>query len=107
MAIPRILARKYKQPNEVSDFFVDWTEWFDGDPDNGIPARTDSALSYVVVDFPAALTLVDSSMSGPVVKLVIAGGVAGKRYKITLRLTTDATPAIVDEADFDLYVVEA
>lgn len=106
MTIPRILARKYKQPADVSDFYIDWSEWFAGDPDNGIPARTDQPLSFAV-DMPSGVTLVDSSRSNYIVKLIISGGTAGRRYKIVVRLTTDATPAIVDEAEFELYVVQA
>lgn len=106
MSIPRILARKYKQPADVADFFIDWTDWFAGDPDNGIPARTDSPLSYATV-IPSGITLVDSTQQGAVVKLILSGGTSGRRYKITVRMTTDATPAIVNEAEFEVSVVEA
>lgn len=106
MPVPRILATKYKQPGEVSDFYVDWTDWFAGDPSNGIPARSDSPLT-VVFTVPAGLTMLDESLGGYVGKVVVSGGTNGQRYKIVARMSTDATPTIVDEIEFNVYVKEA
>ena len=107
MPAPRILGRKYKQPGETADFYVDWSEWFAGDPANGLPARLDSPITVATPDFPAGVTLEDLALVGYAAKLVISGGTSGVRHKITVRMTTDASPPIIDEAEFELYILEA
>jgi hypothetical protein len=41
-------------------------------------------------------------MAGPIVKVVLAGGTHGEKYKITVLLTTDE--GLVKEADFTVTI---
>jgi hypothetical protein len=91
------VPKRTKQPAETIDYPVSFARWARG--------RTDAAASFEVV-MPPGITLASSSLDGWVVWLVISGGTAGQSYKITVRLTTDASPAIVKETEFVLQVRE-
>lgn len=86
-----VLGRFDKQTAEVLDYYVLFEDWFSN--------RSD-APSSIAVTADAGITVAASSLSGTTAKVVLSGGTNGTRYKITVRLTTDATPAIVKEADF-------
>lgn len=90
-----ILGKFYKQPTEVLDYDVDYTDWFSN--------RADTPASFVVVA-EAGITVVGSSRVGNVVKVILSGGTDGVKYKITVRLTTSAS--LVKEADFTVTVKE-
>lgn len=89
------LGRFEKQPAEILDYDVDYSEWF--------ADRDDTPESFTTV-VPAGVTLVSSQLLGQVVKLVIGGGTAGATYKITVRLTT--ATGLVKESDFSVKVKE-
>ncbi len=88
-----LLGRFVKQPAEVLDYDVDFSEFFEG--------RTDTPSSFNVTA-QAGITVLGSSRSGNVVKVVLGGGVSGSQYKITVLLTTSSS--IVREADFQVTV---
>lgn len=88
-----ILGRFVKQPDEVLDYDVDYTDWFTN--------RTDTPSTYVVVADPG-ITIVSSARTGSVVKAVLSGGTSGRSYKITVRMTTST--GIIKEADFVVKV---
>jgi hypothetical protein len=91
-----ILGRFTKQPTEVLDYDVDFSEWF--------ADRTDTLGSFTV-SATAGITVVSSSNIGNVVKVVLSGGTNGTKYQVTVRVTT--TPnAYVREADFVVTVKE-
>lgn len=105
----KILGKHEKQPREIIDYDVIYDDWFEG--------RTEAPLSftYEVVRLsadpddptpPAASLLVpQSQLVGNTVKLVVSGGAARERYKLTVLLTT--TPVgLVKEADFILTIKE-
>ena len=86
-----ILGRFTKQPGETLDYDIDFSEWFVG--------RSDAPTSHTVT-VPAGITKVADSRDGNVVKVVLSGGTSGEKYKITVTLTTNASPALVKEVDF-------
>jgi hypothetical protein len=90
-----VLGRFVKQPNEVLDYDVDFSDWFEG--------RTDTPSSHAVVA-EAGITVVGSSRTGNVVKVVLSGGTVGAKYKITVRLTTNSF--LVKEAEFVVSIKE-
>lgn len=100
MARISILGRKQKQPGDTADFYVDFSEWFDG----STPPRTDGPLAYTVT-VETGLTKVYDALNDKVVKVVVSGGTAGKTYKVTVILTTSAAPEIVKEAEFTVTVL--
>lgn len=88
-----ILGRYVKQPDEILDYDVDYTDWFSN--------RTDTPTSHAVVA-ETGITLVSSALTGKVVKTILSGGIDGEQYKITTRLTTSS--GMVKEADFMVRV---
>lgn len=90
-----ILGKFIKQPAEVLDYDVDFTDWFSN--------RTDTPSTFEVTA-EAGITVVGSSISGNIVKVVLSGGASGTRYKTTVRLTTALS--LVKEADFQVLVKE-
>lgn len=90
-----ILGRFVKQPSEVLDYDVDFAEWFDG--------RSDTPLSHSVVA-DAGITVVGSALTNKVVKVILSGGTAGTKYKITVRLTTNTL--LLKEVEFVVFVKE-
>jgi hypothetical protein len=86
-----ILGRFVKQSGETLDYNVDFSEWMAG--------RNDAAASFTVT-VDAGITLVASERTGNVVSVVLSGGTSGQQYKVTVRLTTNASNPITKEADF-------
>lgn len=90
-----ILGTFTKQPNEVLDYDVDYTEWFS--------TRSDQPNSHVVIT-EQGINVDNSAIIGKIVKVTLSGGVDDTAYKITVRLTT--TGGIVKEGDFIVKVKE-
>lgn len=91
-----ILGRFPKQPSEILDYQVDYSEW--------AADRTDTPVSFVVTA-ETGITVTASSRSGWIVTVVLSGGTSGTKYKITVRLTTSS--GVVREADFIVSVKES
>lgn len=100
----QILGKFQKQPAEILDYDVDYTEWFSNRVD------TPAVVSPVAIVSEPGITVVGSSITGMVVKVILSGGTAApvgatpSKYKITVRLTT--TAGLVKEADFTVTVKE-
>ncbi len=80
-----ILAKYEKQPAEVKDYDIDYSEWL------GPPTDTVSSLVTVVTcatEVVPALVVQTFETAATTVKLWIAGGTDGARYKVTVRMTT-------------------
>lgn len=90
-----VLGKFTKQPAEVLDYDVNFTDWFSN--------RTDAPASFTVTA-DSGITVVSSSILGNIVKVVLGGGTTGTKYKVTVLLTT--TTALVKEADFVVAVKE-
>lgn len=90
-----VLGKFNKQPQEVLDYDVDFSEWFSN--------RQDQIASFSA-SAQSGLTVLSSALAGNVVKLVISGGTDGTSYKVTVRVTT--TLSLVKEADFLIRVKE-
>ena len=91
-----VLGKFIKQPNEILDYDVDYTDWFAN--------RSDAPASIAVV-VEAGITLVGSSLTGKIAKVALSGGTDGNTYTITVRLTTSS--GMVKEADFQVKVKES
>ena len=80
-----ILAKYEKQPAEVKDYDIDYSEWL-----NPVVDTVASTTAIVTSVTEAVPTLeIDSIMeSTTTVKLWISGGTAGASYKVTVRMTT-------------------
>jgi len=93
-----ILGKFQKQPAEVLDYDVDYTEWFSNRVD------TPAIVDPFEIAAETGITVVGSSITGNIVKVILAGGTALTKYKITVRLTT--TAGLIKEADFTVTVKE-
>jgi hypothetical protein len=91
----KLLGKFIKQPNEILDYDVDFSEWFEN--------RTDAPASHTS-SAETGLTIVSSQLSGNVVKVICSGGTDGGAYKVTVRLTT--TAGLVKEVDFQVKIKE-
>jgi len=91
-----ILAKFEKQPSEIQDYDIDFSEYLD--------ALTDTASSATVTG-EIGITVNAFALSGKVVKVWLSGGDNGETYKITVRLTTSG--GRVREADIKVKVKEA
>lgn len=89
-----ILAKYEKQPAEVKDYDIDYSEWL-----NPVVDTVSSTTAIVTSVTEAAPTLeIDSIMeSSTTVKLWISGGTAGVSYKVTVQMTT--TGGRLDESE--------
>lgn len=73
------IAKFTKQPVEVQDYDLDFTDYLD--------YHGDTAASHTAVA-DAGITLTDSDLLGKLVKVWVSGGTDGQSYKITVTLTT-------------------
>ena len=80
-----ILAKYKKQPAEVKDYDIDYSEWLGPVADTvDVPTATVTSATE-----PVPTLEVDSiEQTTTAVKLWISGGTAGVRYKVTVKLTT-------------------
>jgi hypothetical protein len=104
MAKVAVLGKFEKQPAEILDYDVDYTDWFSNRTD------TPAAVAPVAVIVEAGITLVTFSLTDLVVKVIISGGTAAaagitpNKHKVTVRMTT--TAGLVKEADFTITIKE-
>ena len=92
-----ILGKVTKQPSEVLDYYVSFDDWFAG--------RSDAAVDHEV-EAETGIVIEDDTRIDNTVRIVLSGGTAGEQYKITVRITTNATPPIIREGDFIVKVRE-
>jgi hypothetical protein len=78
-----ILAKFEKQPADVQDFDIDFTEWLTGMSDTA-PGPT--GVTVVAED---GLTVDLATLDDGVVKVWTSGGTDGTTYKITATVVTD------------------
>lgn len=91
-----ILEKFTKQPADVQDYDIDFTEYLDG--------LTDTAATAVVTADPG-ITVMSHAVVGKVVKVWLSGGVHLGRYKVTVRLAT--TGGRVKEVEILILVRDA
>jgi hypothetical protein len=80
-----ILAKYEKQPAEVKDYDIDYSDWLipAADTINGITTAVTSetqATPTLVVDY--------TQLTITLAKLWISGGTVGVQYKVTVRMTS-------------------
>ncbi len=80
-----ILAKYEKQPAEVKDYDIDYSEWLGPVADTvDVPTATVTSATE-----PVPTLEVDSiEQATTAVKLWISGGTAGVSYKVTVQMTT-------------------
>ena len=80
-----IIGKVIKQPVEVQDYDIDFTEWLASVVDVAPGPATNNNLSIVA---PAGITLMTYTLISGVVKFWISGGTDGVAYKVVVTLTS-------------------
>lgn len=93
--MPTLIGRQVKQSGETLDYDVSFEDWFEN--------RADSPASHTATA-ETGITVVTSSLSGQVVRVVLSGGTDGETYKVTVTLTTNAATPIIKEVDFTVRI---
>lgn len=91
-------AEIVKDPNAVLDYVFDWTDWLDALPDT-----INSATSAIE---SGTGTIVQTLVVGKTVVVWVSGGVVGETIALRCRITTNSTPARVDDRTVYLKVKE-
>lgn len=73
------LGNFYKQPVEVKDFDIDYSEWL---------TAGDNVESVTVVVTPTGLTVESVFVNDPRAKVWLSGGVDGTQYKLSVTMTS-------------------
>lgn len=90
------MADFIKDPDAVLDYTVDWSDWL---------ATGEEIASSSWVN-PDGFTVNTSSNTTTVAVVWLSGGVAGRTYRMTNRITTDSTPARTDDRTITIKVAE-
>ena len=93
-----ILAKFEKQPADVQDFDIDFSEWLAGMSD------TAPGPGGAIVEADAGITILSSVLTDGVVKVWTSGGTDGTTYKITATVTTEGNR--VKQAEIKIKVKE-
>lgn len=84
-----------KDPQAVLDYSVDWTSFLE-------TAETIFSSQWIV---PTGITLAESGHTTKVATAWLSGGTLGQSYELVNRVTTNNTPARVDERTIIVTIV--
>lgn len=86
-----------KDPDATLDYAFDWSDWLE----------TGESIVSVVIDIDSGLTenTGDREVGSEVVKIWVTGGSVGERYAASCEITTDNTPARIDERTIYLEIM--
>lgn len=91
------IEKKFKQPNDVIDYPIDFSEW--------LAERPGYAIDTYTVTADAGISVVTHLRIGSIITVFLGGGTNGTTYKITVRATMTPTP-LVKEFEFLVKVKE-
>lgn len=92
------LGTQKKQPNDVLDYDVDFSEWLTGGDTIYSQVSTLDIDGELLIDTSAIL------IGGLVVKNILSGGVSGKKYKVTILMIS--VEGLRKEVEFYVKVKE-
>lgn len=97
-----IIGRYTKQPDEVEDYQIDFSDWL---RDGETIASSDAVAECTSTPVDTALTVVGTTLSATAVNVRLSGGLADSTYKVTVTTTSGGTGAgRVDESEFVVKV---
>ena len=97
-----ILDKKEKQPVEIKDYPIDYTEWLS--PISDTIADAVAQIECLTDAANTALSLHSLGVSTTGVAVWLSGGTDGERYKVTVTVTT--LGGRVDQSEFIIKVKE-
>ena len=80
-----IIGKVFKQPVEVQDYDIDFTEWLASVVDVAPGPATNNNLTVFA---PTGITLISYTLTNGIVKLWVSGGIDGVFYKLVVTLTS-------------------
>lgn len=86
-----------KQPNDVIDYPIDFSEW--------LAERPGYAINTYTVTADTGINVVTHMRIGSIITVFLGGGTSGQKYKVTVRATMTPTP-LVKEFEFYCRVKE-
>jgi hypothetical protein len=90
------MADFIKDPSAVLDFNLNWSDWLTGAEE--IVASTWTS--------PDGLTIDTSSYTSSLAVVWLSGGTNGRTYRVVNRITTNNSPARIEERTITVQVVE-
>jgi hypothetical protein len=87
------IERKYKDPDEVISFGVDWSEY--------LGAETVTSSNWTVA---SGVTKVGQTLVGKQANVTISGGTLGTVNRITNHITTSAGETVDQSIDIEIIV---
>ncbi len=87
------IERRYKDPDEIVNFGIDWVDYLGSD--------TITGSSWTV---PAGITQASASFTDTEATIKLSGGLLGAVYRITNRITTSAGETV--DQSIDIEVIE-
>lgn len=97
-----ILDRKEKQPAEVKDYPIDYSEWLDEIAAGDTIASAAAAFACTSTPADVALVIDQVLVSNTAVTVWLSAGTANEIYKVTVTVTT--TGGRVDQSEFIVKV---
>lgn len=90
-----------KDPDASVVYTWDWTDWLED-------AATIDSFAIAVEGPDALLTVDNDAISGAskMVTMRLVAGTVGKRYRVRCRITTDETPAQIDDRSIWVQVAQ-
>ena len=102
------LLKKYtKQPWDVKDYDVDYAEWLaEVTPSDTLATISEPIVECISEDPDNTLVVDSADITATRIKIMVSGGTDGKRYKVTLRVTTAGVDSYVrkDECELEFIV---
>ena len=99
-----ILDRKTKQPNEVKDYPIDYSEWLSDTPGQVLSSVLETRVDCLTDALDTSLSVVSASHTPTGVNVRLSGGTDQQNYKVTLRVQTSTGQ--VDESEFLMRIKE-
>lgn len=93
-----ILQRYTKQPSDVTDYDIDYSDWL---RDAETLQSVTPTVACITSD-DASVTVAGTTSSTTAVRIRLSGGASGNTYKTTVRVTTSA--GRVDDSEFLVVV---
>lgn len=96
---------KVKDPSSVNEpFGMYWADWLANVGEDA----TIASSTWVITGPDELLEIEDNDLvlNDTQTQVFLSGGTVGAKYRVTNRITTDTTPAVVDDRSFFVLVQE-
>ena len=99
-----IIGSRPKQPADRKDYPISYTDWLAENAPGDTLASAIAAVECLNVPSDTSLVVASVGVSAQTVSPFLTGGTSGCRYKVTVTVTTAASPPRVDQCEFIINV---